>query len=681
MKQKLHIFMTLLLLLVCGGASFGQTFKKVTSESDLKAGDVIAIVNEYAKVALSTTQNTNNRGEQEITLSNGEFSLVSGVQEISLEGESGKWSFNVGNGYLYAAGASNKSQNYLKTQSTIDANAQATISFTSGNATIKFSSATSRNTIKYNSDSKMFSCYASGQQTVQIYKKEIQDGKTSTKLSFGTDYDGKTITKKVGDIYEALATLTPSVEGATITYKSSNESVAEVADGIVEAKKEGTATITATYAGNDSYRASSASYTIKVEKIATTLSFPNKSYSFTEGEQDGTAVIEDNVAILTPADAQVGTPVVYSVEGTEGLADVMKDGSVLVNTNIVGTATVTASFAGNDKYLAATDATYTIKVNKVVSDGVFDFTGTEDYGSGLQPKNNKEYDNKYEGNTEWTAGNVTINTIGNTRWWINNGSNEFRFYKGSALTVSVPEGYIITNIVLTGAYSFTASEGTYNDNSGKWTGNANSVKFTYNAKNGNIAVKTITVKYTKLATLTTAASGFATYAADYDVNYSDAGLTAYAITLDEAAKTVKYTEATGVVPAGKAVLVKGEAKKEYTLAPATEEAADFTTDLLISDGKVTTADGLYYAFATVNGKSGFKVLADGLTIPAKKGYLKLTAANAKGFFELEGGDATGISEIEAETTDDNAAIYNLAGQRVGKGYKGIAIKNGKKFVK
>ena len=39
-----------------------------------------------------------------------------------------------------------------------------------------------------------------------------------------------------------------------------------------------------------------------------------------------------------------------------------------------------------------------------------------------------------------------------------------------------------------------------------------------------------------------------------------------------------------------------------------------------------------------------------------------------------------ITEVEAEPADDDEAIYNLAGQRVGDDYKGIVIKNGKKYL-
>ena len=41
---------------------------------------------------------------------------------------------------------------------------------------------------------------------------------------------------------------------------------------------------------------------------------------------------------------------------------------------------------------------------------------------------------------------------------------------------------------------------------------------------------------------------------------------------------------------------------------------------------------------------------------------------------------SGINKVEAEELDENAPVYNLAGQRVSKDTKGILIQNGKKFV-
>ena len=44
------------------------------------------------------------------------------------------------------------------------------------------------------------------------------------------------------------------------------------------------------------------------------------------------------------------------------------------------------------------------------------------------------------------------------------------------------------------------------------------------------------------------------------------------------------------------------------------------------------------------------------------------------------GQTTNIKDITTEATDTNAPAYNLAGQKVGKEYKGVVIKAGKKFI-
>lgn len=178
-------------------------------------------------------------------------------------------------------------------------------------------------------------------------------------------------------------------------------------------------------------------------------------------------------------------------------------------------------------------------------------------------------------------------------------------------------------------------------------------------------------------TLTTSAGGYATYSADYAVNYSELGLTAYTLTVDETNKTVTAKEFTGVVPAGGAVLVKGDASKAYTLTPATTEGdATFATALLTG---ATKADGTQYGFTSKSGTPAFAQVKSGQDIPAKKGYIVLNGASAAKYSICFGDEATGIHTIEAASAA-NAAMYNLAGQRVDKAYKGIVIVNGKKYL-
>ena len=177
--------------------------------------------------------------------------------------------------------------------------------------------------------------------------------------------------------------------------------------------------------------------------------------------------------------------------------------------------------------------------------------------------------------------------------------------------------------------------------------------------------------------LTTSAGGYATYSADYAVNYSELGLTAYTLTVDETNKTVTAKAFTGVVPAGQAVLVKGTANTTYTLTPATTEGdATFATDLQTG---ATKADGTQYGFTSKSGTPAFAQVQSGQDIPAKKGYIVLSGASAAKYSICFDDEATGIHTIEAASAA-NDAMYNLAGQRVDKAYKGIVIVNGKKYL-
>lgn len=145
-------------------------YELVSDVNDLAVGDTIIIVNSDKKVALSTTQNGNNRGEVEVELDEGRVVSKPGIQEIVLENgkTAGTFAFNVGTGYLYAASSS---KNYLKTESTLDANGSWAITIANGVATIKAQGTYTRNLLRYNATSTLFSCYSSGQGDVSIMKK------------------------------------------------------------------------------------------------------------------------------------------------------------------------------------------------------------------------------------------------------------------------------------------------------------------------------------------------------------------------------------------------------------------------------------------------------------------------------------------------------------------------------
>ena len=157
-------------------------FAKVTDVSALVPGDVITFVNEEAGVALGKIK-TNNYGEVSVTIDNDVFeskniemlTLVEGYRgDYVPEGES-VWAFkNSNDKYLNAPGGT--SDNYMKESEDLDTESSAVIRFDAdGNATVRFTNYSFDNTsarviVKYNSSGKLFSCYKSGQNPIQIYK-------------------------------------------------------------------------------------------------------------------------------------------------------------------------------------------------------------------------------------------------------------------------------------------------------------------------------------------------------------------------------------------------------------------------------------------------------------------------------------------------------------------------------
>lgn len=202
---------------------------------------------------------------------------------------------------------------------------------------------------------------------------------------------------------------------------------------------------------------------------------------------------------------------------------------------------------------------------------------------------------------------------------------------------------------------------------------------------GTVSIKNLKIEAegVKQESLTIPSSSFATYAASYPVDYDKLGLKAYAVKLNDAKDGVEFTEIPGVVPAGVPVLLKGDANKEYALDKV-DGWSPVSTDLKASDGTSASKDETtLYALSTVDGVTAFYPVKQNSAIPAKRCYLEVKGTSAKAAFFSLGtnfGETTGISSVENKAEKAGATVYNLAGQAVGKDYKGLVIKNGKKFV-
>lgn len=156
-----------------------------------------------------------------------------------------------------------------------------------------------------------------------------------------------------------------TIEGLKLLYTSDNKNIAVVDENTGEVllgDKEGTATITAYFYGNEKYAACQASYKIKLTKKQpqpVTMTFPQDVYTcYTNEAQffDGF-----KATIKNEAGEELNLPVTYSSSNTEFC---MVTGSgLVVLSETPGEVTITAKFAGNDDYLPA-QASYVIKVIK-----------------------------------------------------------------------------------------------------------------------------------------------------------------------------------------------------------------------------------------------------------------------------------------------------------------------------
>ena len=188
-----------------------ERFELVTDVTTLAANDVIVIANIENVEALSTTQNTNNRAAATVYVdTDGSLLPADDIQRITLKGDAEGWYFNVGDGYLYAASSS---ANHLKTEETADDNAKALISIDeSGNATIIFQGSNTRNMLRYNpnSGSPIFSCYASGQQDVQLFKKVASTKPLKGDVNGDNTVDIADVTKLVNLLLDESERPTPA---------------------------------------------------------------------------------------------------------------------------------------------------------------------------------------------------------------------------------------------------------------------------------------------------------------------------------------------------------------------------------------------------------------------------------------------------------------------------------------
>jgi hypothetical protein len=298
--------------------------------------------------------------------------------------------------------------------------------------------------------------------------------------------------------------------------------------------------------------------------------------------------------------------------------------------------------AENDEYVltnTAADVSLTVTEESVtVNNGSVYFTAVD--GGYVISNSNHEYIFKTTGDnwtlsTTETKGDAYVVTV--------------KFEGDGAYSIHGAKGYFGTDATDAGSAVY-ANKGV-NDN-GKW----------------RISLKTASVNVSE--------AGYATFSSPYALDLEKiSGGNAYIVADKEHNDYITLTEQTTAVPANTGLVIKRIGGGAVTI-PVTESGTAPTTNYLVAtDGNSVAEDN--YVFAYENGtfaNPGFYRLTTATTVPAGKAYLNAAAfSNVKAMFLPFDGTATGVEAPEVTEAEEEEILYNTAGIRVGKDYKGIVI--------
>ncbi len=449
------------------------------------------------------------------------------------------------------------------------------------------------------------------------YTDGSSSGKTKTTLAFADPADRTfALNATEGTTFTNVATLTPAVEGAAITYASDNENIAIVdeksGEVVVDTKAAGKATITASYAGDDTYAASSATYTITVEENLNLTGAGTEENPYTVGDAL-TIINKDRIADL-------GTGVY-----------------------VKGTVTNVTSKNINSNYGS---------LNYTITDADATSNSIDVYG-GLYVDSTKftEISQVAAGDIVLVKGDLF--NYNNKKPEINKNNYIVKFYDRSATldeaatTENVKAGHGITTVTL---------------------------KRTFNNEAWNTLVLPFDVTAEQVA-------------AEFGANAKVAAYSGATQNADNS-YTLKFTEASSITANTPVFIYGAQAKAEgytFTGVEVKDATPTQTSDAFNFVGtyvKTTVPVGNFF----INANNKFFKAGDAQTnISGTRASFEpvgeATSAKALGFSISEGGETTAINSVAIEDASSKAsAIYNLAGQRVNKAYKGVVVKDGKKYI-
>ena len=411
----------------------------------------------------------------------------------------------------------------------------------------------------------------------------------------------------------------------------------------------------------------------------------------------------------------------YSSDVPENMATLNETTGEITLGNIPGTIVVTAYFSGNDTYGEAS-ASYTINIldpdfvpanyskitstDQLYADGKYIIICEEykkalskissNYGNAIKidlengmvtidTKNSK--DNPYEitlggkpnaytfttlqGTIGWTSGYVYLNTSSNQQWKISFDE------KNNAL---------IDNA----ANTSTARKLCYNNQFGNTS--------------GPFRVYTQPELYSRVQIyrrniICVGEEGYATFCNDmaYIMPKGVSGAVITSANTQNGVLTTNYCYPEGsIVPAYTPLLIKALTGTYDFLTVSSTDATAPNDNLLRGckdideNGKTYAGEGNYKYYILSHSKDRerfgfFWAATNGAAITYKAPYaylaIKTDSSKAPSMFSLNGDEyTTGIINIDNDKVFNNSTKFNISGQRVNKGYKGLIIMNNKKYL-
>lgn len=273
-KLKFFNYLFVLVCLIMGtGMSVHaeeQTFTRINSIEELNDGDRFIVVNEEYKAVL-TEWNEKHFNYTSIKLEDGVATANSFVTIFTLVKPNTNYYYLKTEDEKYLSNASNSSTNHCNLKTTPDVTSRAKIDINEKYASIVFEKNVKKALLFSNNYG--FSCYGDNfvgvtDKMIAIYKAE--GSQSAIKQSTSVTFSSKDLTIYKGKEYSlptASVTLQngETIADAKLSYSSSNGKVASVNEStgeIITLNEFGTTTITAKYAGSDSYNESEGSYTL-----------------------------------------------------------------------------------------------------------------------------------------------------------------------------------------------------------------------------------------------------------------------------------------------------------------------------------------------------------------------------------------------------------------------------------